>query len=352
MRRHLGHTIYSAWLYCTDTDTVFWLMNFDRLNHDLPTWADVESAAHQLAGKARCTLLLSDTLLDETFGARIFLKCENLQYAGAFKFRGAWNTMSRLDQAQRSRGVVTHSSGNHAQAVALCGQHLGIPTTVVMPTNASHTKRQATEDYGALVVTYDPATNKREEITAALQREHDYVLVPPFDHPHVIAGQGTAARELIEAAAEPLEQLLVPCGGGGLLSGCALSARALAPHCRVIGVEPEQADDAARSFRSGCIERVDNPDTIADGTRTESLGKITFAIIQGAVDDIVTVPEAAIAQAVRLIFDKTRMVVEPSGALGIAALISGAVPATGRIGIILSGGNIDRGLMATLLSDT
>ncbi len=218
-----------------------------------------------------------------------------------------------------------------------------------MPNNAPRLKRNATAAHGATIIDYDPAHKRREEISANLAETHGYTLVPPFDHPHVIAGQGTAALEMLEDK-DDLDLLLVPCGGGGLLSGSALSARHLAPQCRVIGVEPMMADDAARSFRSGKIERVSNPNTIADGTRTESLGKITFALIRQNVDDIVTVPEDAIKEAVRLLFRLGKLVVEPSGALGLAALLSSAVPTHGRIGIMISGGNIDDQCMTELLS--
>ena len=257
--------------------------------------------------------------------------------------------MSQLTESARQKGVVTHSSGNHAQAIALCGKLLDIPTTVVMPNNAPRFKRNATAAHGATIIDYDPVDKRREEISANLAKTHGYTLVPPFDHPHVIAGQGTAALEMLEDK-DDLDLLLIPCGGGGLLSGSALSARHLAPQCRVIGVEPMMADDAARSFRSGKIERVSNPNTIADGTRTESLGQITFALIRQNVDDIVTVPEDAIKEAVRVLFRLGKLVVEPSGALGLAALLCSAVPAHGRIGIMISGGNIDDQCMTELLS--
>jgi threonine dehydratase len=256
--------------------------------------------------------------------------------------------MCRLDDEARGRGVVTHSSGNHGQAVALSGQLLGIKTTVVMPQNAPVRKRAATERYGATVVDYDPAVAKRENISAELAREHGYSLIPPFDHPHVIAGQGTAALELL-ADSGALDMLLVPCGGG-LLGGNAISTRHLQPDCRIIGVEPALADDATRSFRTGTLQRVDNPQTIADGTRTESLGQITFPLIQKLVDDFCTVTEEAIVEAVRYLFHELKIVVEPSGALGVAALLSQAVPAAGRIGVIVSGGNIDGETIAAILN--
>lgn len=315
----------------------------------LPTFPDVLAAHKRLAGHALRTPTLSSPAINQYLDLSLFFKCENLQRVGAFKFRGAWNAMSQLTESARQKGVVTHSSGNHAQAIALCGKLLDIPTTIVMPNNAPRLKRNATAAHGATIIDYDPAHKRREEISADLAKTHGYTLVPPFDHPHVIAGQGTAALEMLEDQ-DDLDLLLVPCGGGGLLSGSALSARHLAPQCRVIGVEPMMADDAARSFRSGTIERVSNPNTIADGTRTESLGKITFALIRQNVDDIVTVPEDAIKEAVRLLFRLGKLVVEPSGALGLAALLSSAVPTHGRIGIMISGGNIDDQCMTELLS--
>ena len=315
----------------------------------LPTFPDVLAAHKRLAGHALRTPTLSSPAINQHLDLSLFFKCENLQRIGAFKFRGAWNAMSQLTESARQKGVVTHSSGNHAQAIALCGKLLDIPTTVVMPNNAPRFKRNATAAHGATIIDYDPADKRREEISANLANTHGYTLVPPFDHPHVIAGQGTAALEMLEDK-DDLDLLLIPCGGGGLLSGSALSARHLAPQCRVIGVEPMMADDAARSFRSGKIERVCNPNTIADGTRTESLGQITFALIRQNVDDIVTVPEDAIKEAVRVLFRLGKLVVEPSGALGLAALLCSAVPAHGRIGIMISGGNIDDQCMTELLS--
>ena len=315
----------------------------------LPTFPDVLAAHKRLAGHALRTPTLSSPAINQHLDLSLFFKCENLQRIGAFKFRGAWNAMSQLTESARQKGVVTHSSGNHAQAIALCCKLLDIPTTVVMPNNAPRFKRNATAAHGATIIDYDPADKRREEISANLAKTHGYTLVPPFDHPHVIAGQGTAALEMLEDK-DDLDLLLIPCGGGGLLSGSALSARHLAPQCRVIGVEPMMADDAARSFRSGKIERVCNPNTIADGTRTESLGQITFALIRQNVDDIVTVPEDAIKEAVRLLFRLGKLVVEPSGALGLAALLCSAVPAHGRIGIMISGGNIDDQCMTELLS--
>ncbi len=316
---------------------------------DLPNFGDVTAAARRLKGHARRTPMLCDTALDEHIDGEAFLKCENFQRIGAFKFRGAWNAISQLTEDQRTRGIITHSSGNHGQAVALSGRLLGITTTVVMPMDAPVRKRAATEDHGAMIIDYDPANAKREAISKDLVETHGYTLIPPFDHPHVIAGQGTAALELLDQSG-PLDTLLVPCGGGGLLSGNAISTRHLQPACRIIGIEPELADDATRSFRSGTLQRVDNPRTIADGTRTESLGTITFPLIQNLVDDFCTVTEEAIVEAVRFLFHEVKLVVEPSGALGVAALLSGRAPGKGRIGVIISGGNIDGQTIADILN--
>jgi threonine dehydratase len=255
-----------------------------------------------------------------------------------------------LSEADKQRGVITYSSGNHAQAMALVGKLLGVKTVIVMPDNAPATKRAATEGYGAQVVPYDPQTGDRQPIAESLAAEHGYTIIPPFDHAHVIAGQGTAALELVEELGG-LDALLVPCGGGGLISGCALAAKGLAPGCQVVGVEPEVADDATRSFRTRVLHTVHNPPTIADGTRTSSLGELTFPLVLQYVDDMVTVSEAAIMEAVRYSFFRLKLVVEPSGALGLAALLSGAIRPQGRVGVILSGGNIDAATMTLILKD-
>lgn len=314
------------------------------------TFDDVRRAAKRLNGRAHRTPVLSSRTLNERLGATVFFKCENFQKMGAFKFRGAYNAMAQLTVQERAAGVITFSSGNHAQAVALVGRMLGIGTTVVMPENAPATKMAATEGYGATVVTYDPAEADRRELAEQLSRKSGAVIIPPFDHAHVIAGQGTAAMELFQDVG-PLDFLLVPCGGGGLLSGSALSAQGLCSSCRVKGVEPALADDAARSFKTRRLQRVKNPPTIADGTRTASLGRITFALILQYVAGIETVSEAAIMEAVRFFFFRMKLVVEPSGALGLAALLNGAGAAGGRIGVIVSGGNIDAATMRRVLID-
>ncbi len=302
---------------------------------------DVVAAARRIEGVAHRTPVATSRTLDERLGARLFLKCENLQRAGAFKFRGAYNAVARLAPAERERGILTYSSGNHAQAIALASRLLGTRATIVMPDNAPAAKRRATEGYGARIVGYDPAREKRERVAERLRGEGDPVLVPPYDHPDVIAGQGTAARELIEETG-PLDLLLVCCGGGGLLSGSALAARALSPGCRVIGVEPEAADDATRSFRSGVLHTVDNPPTIADGARTPSLGRLTFPLVLANVDEMATVSDADLVHAMRFAWERMKLVVEPTGVLGLAAALRGKLAVAGkRVGVILSGGNVD-----------
>jgi threonine dehydratase len=309
----------------------------------------IQAAKKRLDGQAHVTPVMTSRTLDERVGATVFLKCENYQRAGAFKFRGAYNAMVQLDKAERRRGVITHSSGNHAQAIALVGQILGIQTTIVMPNDAPATKRAATEAYGATVVEYHPAETTREEISRDLAQRHGYKLIPPYDDIHIVAGQGTAALELFEKV-QTLDMLLVPCGGGGLLSGSAVTAKNMAPQCRVIGIEPELADDATRSFQTGTLHRVKNPPTIADGTRTPSLGEqVTFPLVLKYVDDMQTVSEAAIIEAVKFLFYRMKLVVEPSGALGVAALLSGSVRPREHVGVIISGGNIDGATMRKIL---
>ena len=305
------------------------------------SFEDVQAAAERLQGIAHRTPVATSRTLDERLGASLFLKCENLQRMGAFKFRGAYNAVARLGPQERARGVLTYSSGNHAQATALACRLLGAQATIVMPQNAPRAKRCATEGYGARIVDYDPACEKREDVAERLRKDGDPVLIPPYDHADVIAGQGTAARELIEEAGA-LDLLLVPCGGGGLLSGSALAARALAPSCRVVGVEPELADDATRSFRTGTLQTVSNPPTIADGARTPSLGKLTFPIVMRYVDEMLTVNDAELARTMFWIWERMKLVVEPTGALAATALLQQKVKAKGlKVGVILSGGNVD-----------
>jgi threonine dehydratase len=310
----------------------------------------VLAARRRLEGQAHLTPVMTSRTFNERVGAEVFFKCENLQRVGAFKFRGAFNAVACLPENVRRKGVITFSSGNHAQAVALVGRLMGTSVTVVMPEDAPATKRAATEGYGAEVVLYDPRRAARDELAQSLQAERGGVLVPPYDHPDIIAGQGTAALEMADQTG-PLDMLLVPCGGGGLLSGAAIAARGAMPGCRVIGVEPELADDAARSFRTGVLHRVDNPPTIADGTRTPSLGEHTFPLIREYVSDMQTVTEEAIMAAVRFFFFRMKIVVEPSGVLGAAALLSGVVKPDGKVGVILSGGNIDGPTMTRILAE-
>jgi threonine dehydratase len=285
--------------------------------------------------------VVTSRLVDARTGAGVWFKCENLQRGGAFKFRGAYNALSRLAPDQRERGVVAFSSGNHAQAVALAGLLLNIPRVIVMPSDAPAVKRAATEAYGGEVVTYDRAREDREAIGRRLAEQRGLTLVPPFDHPHVIAGAGTVARELFEEVGE-LDLLLVPCGGGGLLSGSALAARELSPRCRVVGVEPLAGDDANRSFKSGTLQRVQNPDTVADGARTASLGALTFPLITTHVADMTTVDDGALVRAMFYLWERLKLMVEPTGALGAAALLeSGYGRGAGRVGVVLSGGNVE-----------
>ena len=308
----------------------------------------VKAAQKRIQGHAHITPVMTSRTLNDMTGAQIFLKCENFQRMGAFKFRGAFNAMSQLTEEQKKRGVLTYSSGNHAQAVALVGRLLAIRTVVIMPNNAPVIKREATEAYGATVVEYNPEETTREEICRDLESRHGHTLVPPFDHINIVAGQGTAAKELIDEV-KTLDMLLTPCGGGGLLSGCAVAAKGMDPNCQVIGIESEVADDATKSFHTGQLHTIKDPPTIADGTRTPSLGEVTFPLVLEYVDDMQTVPEAAIMDAVKFLFYRMKLVVEPSGALPLAALLVGSVRPQGRVGIILSGGNIDGVMMKQIL---
>jgi threonine dehydratase len=313
------------------------------------TFDDVLEAAARLDGVAHRTPVHRSRTVDERTGARVFFKCENFQRAGAFKFRGAYNALARLSPDQRRRGVLTYSSGNHAQAIALAGRLLKTPTTIVMPSDAPAVKAAATRGYGGEVVTYDRASARREELGARLAAERGLVVIPPYDHADVVAGQGTAARELFEEVGD-LDLLLVPCGGGGLLSGSAVAAHALAPRCEVIGVEPDRADDATRSFHTRTLHTVDNPDTIADGARTPSLGEITFPLVLRYVHDMVTVSEEAIARSMFFLWERLKLQVEPTGALAAAAVLEGAVPVKdARVGVVLSGGNVDLAAVARLI---
>lgn len=315
----------------------------------MPGFDDVVAARQRLMGRARVTPIMTSRTLDDMTGARIYFKCENFQKVGAFKYRGALNAIAMLDDETKARGVITYSSGNHGQALALAGRNSGVAVTVVMPDNAPETKLAATREYGAQVIMYDPQTQVREDVAADLVQRRGYAVIPPYDHPNIIAGQGTVGLEMFDQL-DQLDMLLIPTGGGGLLSGSALAARHLDQNCRVIGIEPESADDATRSFHSGELHSVRNPPTIADGVRTPSLGHITFPMVRRYAADMVTVTEQAIMEAVRFLFFRLKLVVEPSGALGLAALMSGAVEPHGRIGVVLSGGNVDGATMSQIIA--
>ena len=317
----------------------------------LPTYADVEAAAALLEGVAHRTPVATSREFDARAGCQAYFKCENFQRMGAFKFRGAYNALSRLDAAARGRGVVAFSSGNHAQAVALAGQLLGIPRVIVMPADAPAVKVAATRGYGAEVVLYDRARGEdRLQVAERIARERGATLIPPYDHADVIAGQGTAAKELIEDVGA-LDQLFVCTGGAGLLSGCAIAARHLSPGIQVIGVEPRAGDDAARSLRTRTLQTVDNPQTIADGARTPSLGKLTFPLVLEHVHDIITVTDEELVEAMRFLWERMKLVVEPTGALAAAGVLSGPLDVRNRrVGIILSGGNVDLKAAAALFA--
>lgn len=317
-----------------------------------PDYAAVERAAARIAGAAHRTPVLTSRTADAQVGGMLFFKCENLQRAGAFKFRGAYNALAALPDAQRRRGAVAFSSGNHAQAMALAGRLQGAPVTIVMPHDAPSAKVAATRGYGAEVVIYDRYAEDREAIGRELAERQGLALVPPFDHADVIAGQGTATKELLEERG-PLDLLLVCLGGGGLTAGSALAAEALSPGCRVIAVEPEAGDDGRRSFRSGEIVHIPVPQTLADGAQTQALGRLTFPIIRRLVADVVTVPDAALVAAMRFFAERMKMLVEPTGCLAAAAAFSGGVDCRGkRVGVILSGGNVDLARFAALVGGT
>jgi threo-3-hydroxy-L-aspartate ammonia-lyase len=303
------------------------------------TYDDVARAHERIKGVAHRTPVLTSSVTDAKIGAKLFFKCENLQRMGAFKFRGAYNALSQLDAEDRKRGVLAFSSGNHAQAVALSGRMLGIKTVIVMPEDAPRVKLEATRGYGAEVVVYKMHED-RQAFAARVAKERGMVTIPPFNHPHIIAGQGTAAKELIEDVG-PLDMLLVPTGGAGLVSGSAVAARHLAPECKVIGVEPAAGDDVTQSFRTGKIVTIPVPDTIADGARTTAPGDITFALVKRYVNEMVTVTDSELLPAMFWMWERMKVVVEPTGALGFAAAFHRKVELKGRIGVIVSGGNVD-----------
>jgi len=317
---------------------------------DLPSYADVVAAAARLDGHAHRTPVLRSRQANALLGAEVMFKCENFQRSGAFKFRGAYSALSRFSDAQRRAGVVAFSSGNHAQAIALSAQLLGMPATIVMPHDTPAIKLAATRGYGAEVVIYDRFTEDREAIGRRLAGERGMTLIPPFDHPDVIAGQGTATKELIDEVGA-LDYLFVCMGGGGLVSGAALAARALAPHCQVYGVEPEAGNDGQQSFRTGAIVHIATPRTIADGAQTQHIGELTFAIIRRELADVLTASDAQLIEAMRFFAERMKLVVEPTGCLGFAAARHAGLPIRGkRVGVIISGGNIDLARYAQLLA--
>ncbi|VWC57323.1 serine/threonine dehydratase [Burkholderia lata] len=316
----------------------------------LPTYDDVAAAAARLEGHAHRTPVMTSRTIDEALGAQVFFKCENLQRMGAFKFRGAFNALSRFDAAQRRNGVVAFSSGNHAQAIALSARMLGIPATIVMPQDAPAAKMAATRGYGGKVVTYDRYTEDREQIGRDLAAQHGLTLIPPYDHADVIAGQGTAAKELFDEVG-PLDAVFAPLGGGGLLSGTALATRALSPHATLYGVEPEAGNDGQQSFRSGAIVHIDTPRTIADGAQTQHLGNLTFPIIRRDVDDILTATDAELVDCMRFFATRMKIVVEPTGCLSFAAVRRMKDALQGkRVGVVISGGNVDLENFCALVS--
>ena len=316
-----------------------------------PTYDDVAAAAHRLKGMAHRTPVLRSSTADERLGAQLFFKCENLQRTGAFKFRGAFNTLAQFTDEQRERGVLAFSAGNHAQAIALSARLLDMPAAIVMPEDAPASKMAATRDYGAQVVTYNRYTEDREAISRRLALERGMTLVPPFDHPHVIAGQGTAAKELFEEVPD-LDYLFVCVDGGGLLAGSLLAAEALAPQCRVVGVEPAAGNDGQQSFKAGHVVQIPTPHTIADGAQTQALGQLTFPIIQRLADDMVTATDEQLVESLRFFAERMKIVVEPTGALPLAGAQHGNVDIHGaRVGILISGGNVDLSRLARFLAD-
>ena len=317
---------------------------------NLPTFDDVLTAAGRIQGHAHRTPVMTSRTANEMFAAELYFKCENLQRMGAFKFRGAFNALSKFDAEQRRAGVVTFSSGNHAQAIALSARLLNIPATIVMPHDAPAAKVAATKGYGGNVVIYDRYSEDREQIGRDLAQKHGLTLIPPYDHADVIAGQGTAAKELFDEIGT-LDAFFVCLGGGGLLAGSALAARALSPNCKLYGVEPHAGNDGQQSFRSGAIVHIKTPDTIADGAQTQHLGNLTFPIIQRHVEDILTVTDSQLVEGMRFFAERMKLVVEPTGCLGFAAAQKMRVQLQGkRIGVLVSGGNVDMKRYCALLA--
>jgi threonine dehydratase len=307
----------------------------------IPTFEDVIGAAERIRSHAHRTPVMRSRSADERLGAQVFFKCENLQRTGAFKFRGAFNALSQFSPEQRRKGVVAFSSGNHAQAIAYAAKLLGIPAAIIMPQDSAPSKLAATRNFGAEVVFYDRYTGDRTKIASQFASDRGMMLIPPYDHPHVIAGQGTATKELLEETG-PLDALFVCLGGGGLLSGSLLSRGALSPECRVYGCEPEAGDDGRQSFLAGKLVKIETPRTIADGAQTQRLGEITFEIIRHQVADIFTVSDRELVEAMRFYAERMKLFVEPTGALSLAAAYKMKAAFVGRrVGILISGGNID-----------
>lgn len=318
----------------------------------LPTYDDVVRASAALDGVAHRTPVLTSKTANALSGAQIFFKCENFQRIGAFKFRGGYNAIANLSAVPRKAGVVTFSSGNHAQAIALASKLQGVKATIVMPHDAPAAKKAATLAYGAEVIGYDRYAEDREQVANGLVEQRGLSLIPPFDHPDVIAGQGTAVKELLEEVGH-LDQIYIPLGGGGLLAGSLLAAAALSPNCAVYGVEPEAGNDGQQSLHQGSVVRIAPPKSIADGALTPALGTLTFPLIQRYARDILTASDAQLIDAMRFFAERMKIVVEPTGCLGAAAVFNAAVPVKGqRIGVLLSGGNIDMDAYARFLSQS
>lgn len=321
------------------------------MSFSLPTYDDVARAAKVLEGVAHRTPVFTSSMLNDSLGAQVFFKCENFQRVGAFKFRGGYNAIAALSAQQRKAGVVAFSSGNHAQAVALAARMQGTKAVIVMPHDAPAAKKAATREYGASIVSYDRYTEDRQQIAQQLVESDGLSLIPPFDHAQVIAGQGTAAQELFQDIGA-LDQLYVCLGGGGLLSGSLLAAQALSPNCDVYGIEPEAGNDGQQSIQEGKIVRIDAPQSIADGALTTSLGMLTFPIIQRYVAAILTASDTELTDAMRFFAERMKMIVEPTGCLGAAALFNKKIPAQGqRIGVLISGGNVDLSSYAAFLAN-
>lgn len=320
------------------------------MNRALPRYQDVQEAAERLRNVVHRTPVLTSQTLNGRLDAEVFFKCENLQKVGAFKFRGAYNAIAKLSDEERAAGVVTYSSGNHGQAIARASKTLGVTATIIMPLDAPKAKRNAAASYGARIIPYDRQTEDREQVAQGLVEKEGLTLIPPFDHPDVIAGQGTAAMELFEEVGG-LDALFVPLGGGGLLAGSLLSAHAVAPECLVYGVEPLAGNDGQQSFNKGELVRIAQPRSIADGALTQALGEITFPIIKRYAHDILAVPDEKLIHAMQFFAERMKMVVEPTGCLGAAAVLRETVPVRGmRVGVILSGGNVDLATYAACLA--